>query len=418
MNHRVEQSVHRRSALLRNYVLRKSTLVWVLLLAIAFTGLWYRLRYEDTYISRIPYSAFELAIKEGAGIGLFAVSADGQKFYLRDASGNLLVFDRQGKRVVEIPMPVPLDCAEVAPDGSIVTVGSCQDLRLRFRPNNSDAMIEEIGDEQRIWVIRSDGTIDKARTEGFNRALGEFLDKHARSGDCFVQVAFFTGTQLGLQISAPVSLKDGKPVLKQEMGLLVLRDDGRFERLYYAWAASGDGRLILEDTRLIGLEAQNEWMSKGFSRTEYVILDRSGKESVRSDAPAYPKESVRMRLIQPTQKASKDLSLQFQDLHKEGIILVEGGARLDAQGRLYLPGMTTRRQIHSVPILGRGRLPIQDGYVIARFTSEGQFDRIVARLKMPIDGCRPHQMWDIDAAGTLYYLEFGPKGVGIRSVKD
>jgi hypothetical protein len=27
-------------------------------------------------------------------------------------------------------------------------------------------------------------------------------------------------------------------------------------------------------------------------------------------------------------------------------------------------------------------------------------------------------MWDIDAAGTLYYLEFGPKGVGIRSVKD
>jgi len=54
MNHRVEQSVHRRWALLRNYVLRKSTLVWVLLLAIAFTGLWYRLRYEDTYISRIP----------------------------------------------------------------------------------------------------------------------------------------------------------------------------------------------------------------------------------------------------------------------------------------------------------------------------------------------------------------------------
>ena len=52
MNHRVEQSVHRRSALLRNYVLRKSTLVWVLLLAIAFTGLWYRLRYEDTYTNR------------------------------------------------------------------------------------------------------------------------------------------------------------------------------------------------------------------------------------------------------------------------------------------------------------------------------------------------------------------------------
>jgi len=80
--------------------------------------------------------------------------------------------------------------------------------------------------------------------------------------------------------------------------------------------------------------------------------------------------------------------------------------------------MTTECHIHLVPILGRGRLPIQDGYVIARFTSEGQFDRIVARLKMPIDGCHSHQLWDLDAAGTLYYLEFGLKGVGIRSVKD
>ena len=52
MNRGVEESVYRRWALLRNYVLRKSTLVWVLLLAIAFTGLWYRLRYEDTYTNR------------------------------------------------------------------------------------------------------------------------------------------------------------------------------------------------------------------------------------------------------------------------------------------------------------------------------------------------------------------------------
>lgn len=121
-----------------------------------------------------------VGFERGGGDRIFAVSADGQRFYIRDASGNLLVFDRQGKRVAEIRMPAPLDCAEVAPDGSIVTVGSCQYLRLHFRPSNSDAEIEEIGDEQRIWVIRSDGTIDKACTEGFNRALGAFLDKHAR----------------------------------------------------------------------------------------------------------------------------------------------------------------------------------------------------------------------------------------------
>jgi hypothetical protein len=48
---------------------------------------------------------------------------------------------------------------------------------------------------------------------------------------------------------------------------------------------------------------------------------------------------------------------------------------------------------------------------------DGRFDRIVARLKMPTYRCHRHQLWDIDSAGNLYYLEFGPKGVGIRVVK-
>jgi hypothetical protein len=48
MNRRVGESVHRRWAPLGKRALRKLTIVWVLLLAIAFTGLWYRLRHEDT----------------------------------------------------------------------------------------------------------------------------------------------------------------------------------------------------------------------------------------------------------------------------------------------------------------------------------------------------------------------------------
>lgn len=421
MNRGVEESVYRRWAPLGKRALRKLMIIGVLLLATVFIGQWYRLRYEDTYITCLPYQAFEWALNEGVGIGFFAVSADGQRFYIRDASGNLLVFDRQGKRVAEIRMPAPLDCAEVAPDGSIVTVGSCQYLSLHFRPSNSDAEIEEIGDEQRIWVIRSDGTIDKARTEGFNRALGAFLDKHARSGDCFVQVAFYTGTQLGLQVSAPVSLKDEMPTLKQEMGLLVLRDDGRFEGLYYAWAASGDGRLILEDSRLVGLEAQQERVRNDFSSNnlvEYVILETDGTEYHRDKAPAYPRNPIPMKLIRLDKNTRTDLTMQFQALHTEGVLLSdESGARLDSQGRLYLPAATTKRKFHSVWLLGqKNRLWLMDGYVIARFSPDGKFDKIVARLKMPID-CRSHQLWDLDAAGNLYYLEFGSKGVGIRVAK-
>jgi hypothetical protein len=170
-------------------------------------------------------------------------------------------------------------------------------------------------------------------------------------------------------------------------------------------------RYTYEDRELL-----RHWLKTSFKIDASVQKDRI--YILRSSFPTLIRivSNHLPRFMQRQLQASENLSLKLQDLHeKEGVILIEKGARLDAQGRLYLPGMTTVSRINSVPVPGQGRLPTQDGYVIARFTRDGVFDKIVARLKIPID-VRPHQLWDFDAAGNLYYLQFSTEGVEIHRV--
>ncbi len=310
-------------------------------------------------------------------------------------------------------MPVPLDCAAVGDDGSVVTVGVCQPIR-RFEGDNAPAVME-----RRIWVIRSNGTIDESRTEGFNRALDDFQEKHKRGmGDCYTRIAFYTGDRLGIVVDVPRSPQEASPI-DREMGILVLRADGSYEGLYYALAASKSGALFTEDPRQVGIDAQREWLRKQYAPenlVEYIVLDEDNS-TLRDRAPAYPEKPLTISLVGIGRKVIREITLQTQRVHEGGKLLVEPGARIDSQGRLYIPGRLTRRQIHPIDVPDQQLdLGLEDGYVIARFKPDGQFDGIVARLKIPVYRCRPWQLWDIDASGNLYSLEFEEKGVVIRMV--
>jgi hypothetical protein len=392
-------------------------------------------------IARLSYGTCEtclrLILHENAGIGLFTVSADGRRFYLKDAMGIVCVFNRQGQLIARFESPVPLDCVAVGPEGSIVSVGVCQPIgkfAVDKEPSDnkepstvrssetepSTVSSSEIEDEtqQYIWVLKPDGKIDDERTKGFNTALESFLVKQQREyGDCFPEIAFFTGDRLGLMVMAPVRVSNtGEVSLSRESGLLILRQDGSWEGLYSILGASKHGAL-LECTKEFGLDAQQEWVRRTLdpnNQVEYRILEEDGTEYVRGKAPAHLKEPVKVRL-RTGQTVSQEFAIQFQSM--DGVLLLDAGARLDAQGRLYLPGWIPERHLRTLQIPGQeASLGLDDGYLIVRFTANGQFDRIVARLKMPIYGCRPWQLWDIDDVGNLYYLEFTNECIEIMMI--
>ncbi len=420
-------------------MMNKLTLEFVLLITLA--GSWSQSD-QPVRLMRLPYgdceNCIQLIIQEGAGIGLFAVAPDGSRFYLRDGMGVVHVVNRSGQHVARLDVPIPLDCTAVGADGSIVSVGVCQSIELRrmeSEPSNSqtteksapDAVVVDDNPSRRIWVMKPDGSIDRERTDGFNRALERFMTEQNRDeGDCFREIAFFTGSRLGLVVMAPVSLSEsGEASLQRETGLLILNQDGSWQGLYPCVAASKRGA-FLEDIHLRGLEAQQQWVRRAFDPQEYVdyrIIEANGEEYKRDKAPAHPAE-LKVRLIQAGGSATDEFTLR---LEAAGVLLSEPGARLDARGRLYLPGAKVERRLSSVSIAGQSEIEVEgqmiqprlgmlDGYVVARFTAEGQFDRIVAQLKIPTYHCRPWQLWDIDEQGNLYYLEFTSDGVEIWMV--
>lgn len=213
-----------------------------------------------------------------------------------------------------------------------------------------------------------------------------------------------------------IASETGEGTTDREMGLLILNLDGTWEGLYPVFGASKLG-VFLEDARMRGLEAQKEWIRRALDPKNYVeyrILEVDGTEYRCDKALPYPKESVKVRLHTGNAASASEFVLQLQ---AADTLFPDGMARLDSQGRIYLPGWIAQRRFHNVQITGQETaLGLIDGYVVVRFTADGQFDRVVAQLKMLVSGSHPWRLWDIDNAGNLYYLEFTSVGIEIRMV--
>lgn len=346
-----------------------------------------------------------LNLNEGSGVGLFAVQPDGTRFYLRDGKGTIHILDRTGRRLAQFTPPVPVGIAAVADDGSIVVVGECQPISRRDRESPP----------RQLWVVKPNGSIDETRTEGFNRALERFRAEQNRGADCFPMIAFLTQDRLGVLVSAPVSLSaDGEARLDQQTGLLILKADGSWEGLYPAIAASKIGS-ILADPSLQSLEAQQEWIRRTLSpqaQVSYRIVEETGDEYKHDRAPAYPAAMQ----VQRVSSGGRVLTSYTLQIGKAGVLLIEPGARMDEQGRLYLPGAKTERTLRSLRLSQSGELELLDGYVIARFRPDGQFAGIVAEIAMPTYHCDPRQLWDIDHQGNLYFVKFTETAVEVWTV--
>jgi hypothetical protein len=92
-------------------------------------------------------------------IGLFTVSADGRRFYLKDAMGIVCVFNRQGQLIARFESPVPLDCVAVGPEGSIVSVGVCQPM-VNLLVNKSGSPTRDTTDPNQVEGVWNDEAME------------------------------------------------------------------------------------------------------------------------------------------------------------------------------------------------------------------------------------------------------------------
>lgn len=383
-----------------------------------------------------------LLADERSGINLFAVSPDGTRFYLRDAEGTLHILSREGyhlKAVKNLPVSTH-SIRAISADGSLVAFSSVSLIRLeqpeavklaegsreigKARETQQSQQEKAPGEafERALWILKPNGTIDWERTDGFARAISKLEADIKREYDeifSFIdEVDFFTGDRLGLRIAPPVyKSESGEKAIKCPIGLVVLKRDGSWEGVYPAAAVSKRGA-ILEYPQLRSLEAQLEVLQLTPNKVEFRILGEDGMEHRGMSAP-FPSEPYLARFIHPDGKHSQEFMLRMDEMvNRLGVFLsTDTSARLDGQGRLYLLGHLPEMRDYTIRVVGYDYpIVVTAGYQIVRFKADGQYDRVMAQLKIPTEWGSPDRYWDVDDSGNLYYLQFTSEGVEIRKV--
>ncbi len=358
---------------------------------------------------------------------LLTVTPDGQRLYLIDTGGVLHVLSRTGEHLRSVrKFAVPSRTIQaIAPDGSMVALDSSMPIEVRAESHAADQPEAYRTESRCFWILKPDGTIDWERSDKFYQALDNLLDfiveKYGKANPTCHWVFFYTGDRLGYGLrSLATQTDEGTYELVHPAGLVILKQDGGFERIIYdgAIAASKQGAILQDPAK--GEEAQKEQVRRraaGDSNLVYIVDYRILEEDgtiIKGSRPAFEPVPRRVRLISPDGKQSKEIVLR-QDLM--GTLLDDWDYRLDGRGRLYCAGSLPEQRVHTLWIAGQEKgLALLDGPIVVRFREDGQYDGVVAQLKLPADISSLPLPWDVDNAGNLYYLHFTTEGVEVRMI--
>lgn len=376
-------------------------------------------------VAFLPYGDCKTCVSialgpEALDIGVFfTVSPDGQRLYLKDAADTLHVLSREGRYITSIAVPAsPLQA--ISADGSMVVFDPLHPIRIKppepLKPTGA----------RPLMIFKADGSVDQERTEGFNRALNkmclELSERYDTSigADILNDVHFFTGDRLGLSLgSTSRTTESGEETILNPSGAVVLKKDGSWEGPYVASAFSKRGSMLEDpDPRMQTIEGQQEVFRRPPFKVEYRILNEDGTEYKRDLGPTYNPTPYKVRIRHPDGSTTPEFMLRYDQMHERlGALLVWDRARLDASGRIYNLYQSPEIRRRTIPVVGEKRgLKMEDGYQIVRFKVDGQFDRVLAHLVLPVDTNGLNLLWDVDDAGNLYYLQFTSEGIEIRMV--
>lgn len=378
----------------------------------------------------------------------FRVSWDGRLFYLTDPmvlrSGRngiqyedyqvvVKVFDRRGRLVRQLVSEMGVGLSPenkrftglmaVASDGKVFLLfqrrgieraggSSGQGGQSGGGGRGGSETNEGVGRAEPVWVyevqvLNSDGTVDRELSRRLSESLQRFVSQCERGidldyGDMETDVEgnlYLTFSCISSERREYKMIRierSGRLTVMPVLGILA-RHTGQI------WTMIGEGELVqLEKIVYMGdEEIRVDFVAYAPSRV--VVYNREGQEERSFRVPA---SGVLSEL---------ERSLGFTDWLP---------SKIDGRGHLYVPTETQQARWEEVWERGEAGEPyfeVLSGYVILEYDVQGNFVGERARVKKPYFGEslmgiqyeRPHQVYDVDREGNLYYLEFRRDGIEV-----
>ncbi len=378
----------------------------------------------------------------------FRVSWDGQRFYLTDAmvlrEGDeydgleyedyqvvVKVFDRRGRLVRQLvsEMGVGLSLESkrftgltaVAPDGKVFLLFQRRGIERVEGSQGQGGQSggggrggletsEEFRRAEPVWiyeveVLNSDGTVDRELSRRLSGALQRALSQcegridldygHMETdveGSLYLRVACVSPERWQYKI---LRIERSGRVMVIPDGSEVARHTGQ------VWGCVIEGNIERQERMIYRGDKEIRISFIPYIPSRVVVYNREGQEERSYWVPASGVLSELERLL----GFSRWLP-----------------SKIDGRGHLYVPTETQQARWEEVWERGEAGEPyfeVLSGYVILEYDAEGNFVGERARVKKPYFGEslmsiryeHPHQVYDVDREGNLYYLEFRRDGI-------
>ncbi len=380
----------------------------------------------------------------------FRVSWDGQRFYLTDPmvlrEGDefdgleyedyqvvVKVFDRRGRLVRQLVSEMGVGLSPeskrftglmaVAPDGKVFLLFRRRGIE---RVEGSQGQGGQSGGGGRggletnegveraepVWVyevevLNSDGTVDRELSRRLSGSLQRALSQCEGKIDLDYGGHMETDVEGTLYLVFSCMTSDTwrfKTVRVERSGRVVVLPSGEIARhTGEVWSFSREGDIEDQERIIYSGDQVIRSVFMPYAPKRVVVYNREGQEERSFQVPA---SGVLSEL---------ERSLGFTDWLE---------VKIDGRGHLYAPTETREARWEAVwegREVGDPYFEVLTGFVILEYDAEGNFVGERARVKMPYFGEslmsiryeHPHQVYDVDRAGNLYYLEFRRDGIEV-----
>ncbi len=258
-----------------------------------------------------------------------------------------------------------------------------------------------------VEVLNGDGTVDRELSRQLSEAIQRFVSQCERGIDLdYGHMETDMEGTLYLRVACVSSERREYKILRIERSGRVVVIPGGSEIARHTgqvWGGEIEGDLVRQEQIVYRGDEEIRIGFFVYAPSRVAVYNREGQEERSFRVPASGELSELER------------SLGFSRWLP---------SKVDGRGHLYVPTETQQARWEEVwegREVGEPYFDVLTGFVILEYDAQGNFVGERARVKKPSFGkslmsiryeC-PHQVYDVDRAGNLYYLEFRRNGIEV-----